>query len=87
LLQQRRYQEWLDSVGDLVIIECGAGTSLPTVRRQGDFQWGKLIRINLREPEANKPSAICLQSGALATLQAIDKAIGKPQKHTVAKPC
>jgi len=84
LLQQRRYQAWLDSVGDLVIIECGAGTALPSVRRQGDFQWGTLIRINLREPEANKPSAICLQSGALATLKAIDKAIGKPQKHNVA---
>lgn len=70
--QNRRYQSWLASLGDgLVTIECGAGTSIPTVRREGDFHWGTLIRINPTEPLADKPKSISIRSGALAAIRGI----------------
>jgi NAD-dependent SIR2 family protein deacetylase len=75
--QDRRLFSWLNSLGGarLVIVECGAGTAVPTVRlycqdaagRHG----GALIRINAREPEV--PSGhISLKMKALDALEALD---------------
>jgi NAD-dependent SIR2 family protein deacetylase len=80
--QQRRLASWLKSLGGarLVIIECGAGTAIPTVRlacqdaarRQG----GKLIRINLRESQV--PSGhVTLPMAALSALVALDERVGE----------
>jgi NAD-dependent SIR2 family protein deacetylase len=75
--QQERFTEWLRQVAGrrLVVVECGAGTAVPTVRdmceRVADIHRGRLIRINLREPQV-PPGEIGLASSALAALRAID---------------
>jgi NAD-dependent SIR2 family protein deacetylase len=49
--QKENFDEWLSKVTRLVIIEIGAGTSIPTVRKFSESQKGYLIRINPDEPE------------------------------------
>jgi NAD-dependent SIR2 family protein deacetylase len=76
--QEIRLGNWLKSLegARLVIVECGAGKAVPTVRyfcedmaRRFD---ARLIRLNVRDPEV--PSRqIGLPLGALAGLQAIDR--------------
>ncbi|MFL0797332.1 MAG: hypothetical protein K6L73_07560 [Cellvibrionaceae bacterium] len=73
--QQQRYQKWLSEIENLVVIECGAGTAVPTVRHQGEYQSGTLIRINPREPQCLKSDSISIQAGALAALTAINEAL------------
>jgi hypothetical protein len=76
--QQRRLTSWLDSIGGarLVIIECGAGTAIPTVRHACEDaarrHGGTLIRINLREPEV-PAGQVSLPMGALDALVALDQ--------------
>ncbi|HEY4222035.1 MAG TPA: Sir2 family NAD-dependent protein deacetylase [Myxococcota bacterium] len=75
--QSARLQEWLDThSGALVVIECGAGGAIPTVRRFGEMLVKKrsavLIRINVREPEG---ASISLAGPAKATLLAIEAAL------------
>lgn len=50
-LQQTRYHDWLHDIrgSDLVVIEIGAGTSVPTIRQESERRPGTLIRINPRE--------------------------------------
>jgi NAD-dependent SIR2 family protein deacetylase len=78
--QQARLEAWLRGMEGmrLAIIECGAGTAVPTVRhfceRIASVAESTLIRINLREPVVPK-GQIGLAMGALAALQAIDKAL------------
>jgi NAD-dependent SIR2 family protein deacetylase len=75
--QQRRFQSFLDDVAGarLVIVECGAGTAVPTIRRVGEqltSRYGAtLVRINPREPHG---AAISLPVGAADALAAIDRA-------------
>jgi NAD-dependent SIR2 family protein deacetylase len=76
--QQRRLQAWLDALtGSLVIVECGAGMAIPTVRRfcqrLAEQAGGRLIRINLHEPSV-PAGHIGLPLGALEALRAIDAA-------------
>lgn len=75
--QSRRFEQWLGAVGGdrLVIVECGAGTGVPTVRMTGErlsrALGATLVRINVREPEV--PSGqVGLALGALEALSAID---------------
>ncbi|WP_226663463.1 SIR2 family NAD-dependent protein deacylase [Microbulbifer aggregans] len=63
-LQQSRYENWLNNVDKLVTIECGAGTAIPTVRNQGEYLDGTLIRINPREAQSSHPNAISIPAGA-----------------------
>ena len=68
-------EEWLHSVmrKHPVVVECGAGTAIPTVRRfceEVAKQAGTLIRITLREA-AVPTGHISLATGALKALQAI----------------
>ncbi len=76
--QKARFREWLASRhGDeMVVIECGAGTAVPTVRsrceRVADRFGATLIRVNPRESQA-PPGAISLAAGALEVLTAIDE--------------
>jgi NAD-dependent SIR2 family protein deacetylase len=75
--QECRFRDWLAELGGrrLVIVECGAGTAVPTVRLLCEHVartiGGRLIRINVREAEVSA-GAIGLATGALAALQAID---------------
>ena len=48
--QNQRLQEWLGKADCLLVIEVGAGTSIPTVRMMGESLHGQLIRINPSEP-------------------------------------
>jgi NAD-dependent SIR2 family protein deacetylase len=76
--QERRLTSWLDALGDakLVIIECGAGTAIPSVRmfceRMG--RRGTLVRINVRESQAPE-GAIPLPMGAKEALTRIEAAL------------
>ena len=58
-----------------VIIECGAGTNIPTVRYFCESQNGILIRINLRESQVARNESISLACSALEGLQLIDKTL------------
>jgi NAD-dependent SIR2 family protein deacetylase len=80
-MQQSGLNAWLRQVGNspTVIIECGAGTAIPTVRRfceeAADSPGRSLIRINLREPEVPE-GHLALAMGALEGLRYIDKGLG-----------
>jgi NAD-dependent SIR2 family protein deacetylase len=75
--QEQRLGRWLrDRQGQRVaVVECGAGTAIPTVRHfceaMADRFRGKLIRINVREPQV-PPGHVGLQMGARAALEAMD---------------
>jgi NAD-dependent SIR2 family protein deacetylase len=75
IAQQQRLRAWLESLeGKLAVIECGAGLAIPTVRlfceRLAHASHGRLIRINVREPEV-PDGEIGLAMGALDALRAI----------------
>lgn len=76
-VQEARFNAWLsplaNRLSDVVVLECGAGTAVPTVRMLGDRlarAGATLIRINVREPEVSK--GISLAAPAMATLRSID---------------
>jgi NAD-dependent SIR2 family protein deacetylase len=77
--QQDRLSEWLRGLEDLsrlVVVELGAGTAIPTVRRMGERLAGSgatLVRVNLREADA-PDGQIELAMGAEAATAAIDAA-------------
>jgi NAD-dependent SIR2 family protein deacetylase len=76
--QEQRLHQWLDraSAGRLVIIECGAGTEVPTVRRFSEEvirrTGARLIRINVRDPET-PPGHISIAMNAREALHAINR--------------
>jgi NAD-dependent SIR2 family protein deacetylase len=78
--QEARLLAWLRQLGSapMVVVECGAGTAIPTVRRfceeVADHPNRKLIRINLRESEVPK-GQIGLAVGAFEGLKAIDECL------------
>lgn len=69
-----RYRDWLRSErnSNLVIVECGAGTAVPTVRWECERLGGTLIRINIREPQVAQ-GQIGIELGALEALRRIDR--------------
>jgi len=74
--QQRRFDSWLQELGnrELTVIECGAGSTIPTVRATGEElqrHGATLIRINPTEPQG-PPGTISIASGALAALLSIE---------------
>ncbi|HEY2220651.1 SIR2 family NAD-dependent protein deacylase [Actinomycetospora sp.] len=57
------------------VVELGAGTAVPTVRRHAELasaSSGRLVRINIREPEVRHGHGVGLAAGAQATLEALD---------------
>ncbi|MFT7579903.1 MAG: NAD-dependent SIR2 family protein deacetylase [Myxococcota bacterium] len=74
--QHHRFRRWLATHQDarLAIIECGAGTAVPTVRATCEHLaragW-PLIRVNPREPQG-PADAIAVPEGALGALTALD---------------
>jgi len=79
--QESRYGYWLEAArgGNVVVVECGAGTAVPTVRWQCEqvaaALGGTLIRINPREPRG-PAGCISIPAGALESLQAIQSRMG-----------
>jgi NAD-dependent SIR2 family protein deacetylase len=79
--QSRRMRAWVERVhgGKLVVIECGAGKAIPTVRRLSEQiargLGAVLVRINVRDPDGPK-GTLSLAVGALAALREIDAKLG-----------
>ncbi len=78
--QYRRFRSWVESLKgrSVAILECGAGTAIPTVRHQGaglaQELDATLIRINLRDPQVGDARHVSLPGPARLTLAAIDAA-------------
>lgn len=78
--QERQMVRWLHGMRgkNLVIVECGAGGAIPTVRMTCQSAMrehnGTLIRINPRESEGPR-GTLSFAVGALAGLNAIDEAL------------
>lgn len=74
--QQARFEAWLRRVQRLLVIELGAGTHVPSVRRLSQTlvqQHGaRLVRINPREPTVASRLDVGLPMGALEALRAIE---------------
>lgn len=70
--QYARYRDWRRDAGRAVVIEFGAGTAVPSVRRFGESQRAALIRVNPREPSLDGRSGVSIESGALDAIRAID---------------
>ncbi|WP_257456610.1 SIR2 family NAD-dependent protein deacylase [Archangium lipolyticum] len=74
--QDQRLEKWLATVepGTLAVIECGAGTAIPSVRHFCESvaaaRKGMLIRINVREPQV-PAGGISLPLRALEALSGI----------------
>jgi len=69
--QDLRLQAWLAKVSRLVIIEVGAGTAIPTVRRFGEHLLQRLIRINPADASTASPQVLSIPLGALDALDRI----------------
>ena len=71
--QEDRYRHWRDSHANTTraVIELGAGTAIPTVRYESEYQRVPLIRINPRESQGPRQT-VSLAMPALEALQAID---------------
>jgi hypothetical protein len=71
--QQHRYEEWLALNHNLVVIEIGAGSSIPTVRRESIKQSnGRFIRINLKDAKIPSRQGVSIQLGAKDALEQLD---------------
>lgn len=78
--QQERFRQFLSrqSGRRIVVVELGAGTAIPTVRaaseRIGALSGARVIRINPREPQIQKPH-LSISCGALQGLAGIEEAL------------
>jgi NAD-dependent SIR2 family protein deacetylase len=65
---------WRRTRQRLVVVEIGAGSAVPTVRRQAELASaasGALVRINPREPEVRHGRGVSLPMTALEALTAL----------------
>lgn len=79
-VQSRRLDQWLEQAGRLVVLEIGAGVSVPSVRSYGQYvrkHFGAtLIRINPSAVASDPyPADVTLPMGALAGIQAAMQAM------------
>lgn len=77
LEQEQSLMSWLGEIdkSELAVVECGAGTAIPTVRDFGERlqnQGATLIRINVRE-SAGPGGTIAIGTGAREALTQIDE--------------
>lgn len=77
--QESRFDAWAAGIdaAKIVVVECGAGTAIPTVRLFSEKlarRGATLIRINVRESEV-PAGQIGIATGALAALRAITDAM------------
>ncbi|WP_322049630.1 Sir2 family NAD-dependent protein deacetylase, partial [Paraburkholderia sp. J67] len=70
--QAERLAVWSRGVERLVVVELGAGRTLPTVRRFSERHGPRVIRINPRDFSISPERGIGIAAGALAALQAIE---------------
>ena len=78
--QAARQEAWLSSISRPVVIEVGAGTTIPSVRhfsqRVIHELGGRLVRINPDQPNVPTGLDVGLAMGAAAGLDAIARALG-----------
>lgn len=71
--QERRFRRWLNenSRRNLVVVEIGAGTAIPTVRYTCESTDAPIIRINPRDPQG-PDNVISIPLGGLEALRRIE---------------
>jgi NAD-dependent SIR2 family protein deacetylase len=69
--QYARLSGWLAQVERLVVVELGAGTDVPSVRRMCESRGAPLIRINPREPQVSSAGDVGIAAGALEALRGL----------------
>jgi NAD-dependent SIR2 family protein deacetylase len=74
-LQEIGLHQWLATVRRPVVIELGAGTHIPSVRRRGESLGVPLIRINPRESAVDGGFDVALAMGALEGLERLQQAV------------
>ncbi len=74
--QTARLRAWLASCANIVAIELGAGTSIPTVRMFAERYGRRHVRINVRESQVRGERSVGLKGGALACLTELDALTG-----------
>lgn len=83
--QLRGLQRWSEQAAGsrVVVVECGAGTTVPSVRRFSESlrrtHDALLVRVNPREPQVPQ-GAIGVATGALATLEAVARALDEAER-------
>ena len=83
LPQQRLETKWFESIsdcrGNVVVVEIGAGTAIPSVRRfshQISKEYGaRIIRINTRESQVPSSQDVGIPAGSLEALKGIAAAL------------
>lgn len=77
-LQAQAQDRWLAQLQRPVVVEIGAGTAIPSVRRFAEWvaetRQGTLIRINPREPDVRRGQDVGLAMGALDALRSMARA-------------
>lgn len=77
--QEIQLNNWLINARNPLVVEVGAGTSVPSVRAFSkevcEKLGARLVRINLREFEVVNANSIGLEIGALEGLRSIDKVL------------
>lgn len=76
-VQRVNWEVWRDRVQRMVVIECGAGVDIPSIRRLSERQGSPVIRINPRHPQLPDGGGISLPMGARKALLLIQEAMAK----------
>lgn len=75
--QRLNWDDWRDRAQRMVVIECGAGIDIPSIRHLSEAQGGPVIRINPRHPQLPEAGGISLLMGARKALRLIREAVTK----------
>lgn len=73
--QYARLARWGGAARRLVVVELGAGSDVPSVRRLCEAQDAPLIRINPREPDVAPGAGVGIAAGALDALRRLRDAL------------
>jgi len=73
-IQRAYWNDWRERVQRMVVIECGAGVDIPSIRRFSESQGCPVIRINPRHAKLPEGHGISLPGGAEQFLGLIAKA-------------
>ncbi len=76
LAQRMHWEFWRQQVKKLVVIECGAGIEIPSIRRFSEKQGAPVIRINPHHARAPMGMGISLPLGAEQALSLVGAALG-----------
>lgn len=75
VIQRAYWQIWLERVRRMVVIECGAGVDIPSIRRFSESQGCPVIRINPRDSKFPEGHGVSLALGAKQSLGLIAESL------------